>query len=461
MKKQTTIILFVLIILSISFTSCKKVGELKVTVKNAETGEKLEQANVKLTLGLSDISTKSTDLNGEAIFGDLDEGYYTIEVSYNEYATSKGDFQVDKGKTTDAVISLTELNPTLTITSPSNSEAWKRGTSHDITWIFSDLEGNVKIELYNNQVLDDVIESNTECDGSYTWNIPANQAEGTKYKIKISSLENTGIYDESDNMTFITLENNFIVEMIAVTGGSFEMGCGTGQSDCSGVEAPVHTVTLDDFSISKYEITNQEYADFLNAYGSSTVISGEYAGETMIEESSGYTDFGLHNNSGTWEPVTGYENHPVICVTWFGANEFCQYYGGKLPTEAEWEYAARGGTNYTDYYLYSGSDNIEDVAWYDSNSGNATHEVGTKIANQLGIYDMSGNVWELCSDWYNGYYYYSSPTDNPTGPSSGSYRVLRGGGWNYYATGCRSAYRYRVNPAGSYEYLGFRIARSQ
>ena len=126
----------------------------------------------------------------------------------------------------------------------------------------------------------------------------------------------------------------------------------------------------------------------------------------------------------------------------------------RLPTEAEWEYAARGG-NQSSHYKYSGSDNIHDVAWYDDNSGSSTHAVGTKSPNEFGIYDMSGNVSEWCSDRYGDYS--AGAQTNPQGPSSGSFRVLRGGSWDYDAGYCRVSYRGSLDPDyGSYSY-GLRL----
>ena len=130
----------------------------------------------------------------------------------------------------------------------------------------------------------------------------------------------------------------------------------------------------------------------------------------------------------------------------------------KLPTEAQWEYAARGG-NRSRGYKYSGSNNIDDVAWYESNSGRHTHAVATKQPNELGIYDMSGNVWEWCSDWY-GDYDSSSQTD-PQGASTGSYRVLRGGCCSYAAENCRISNRDGYAPGSRDSLIGFRLALAQ
>ncbi|MCX8472399.1 MAG: formylglycine-generating enzyme family protein [Sediminibacterium sp.] len=156
---------------------------------------------------------------------------------------------------------------------------------------------------------------------------------------------------------------------------------------------------------------------------------------------------------------TGNLQRPVEQVSWDDCQSFItklnQLTGRtyRLPTEAEWEYAARGGNN-SDSYYYSGSDNLSTVAWYGSNSGSTTQTVGTKIANQLGLFDMSGNVWEWCSDWYG--IYSSSAVTNPTGPISGESRVERGGGWSYFG-GCRVSFRNNFTPGYRSAGLGLRL----
>jgi len=178
----------------------------------------------------------------------------------------------------------------------------------------------------------------------------------------------------------------------------------------------------------------------------------------------------LPKNSGTqlWETILPFfigDNLPVERVVWNDVQEFIQRLNKKtgqhyrLPTEAEWEYAARGG-NKSHGYKYAGSNNIGDVAWYRKNSRDKTHIVGQKQPNELGIYDMSGNVWEWCSDWYGRKYYKNSPQNNPQGPTTGTFRVNRGGGWYSRSVHCRVANRSSWYPGLRYDYRGFRLALS-
>ena len=165
----------------------------------------------------------------------------------------------------------------------------------------------------------------------------------------------------------------------------------------------------------------------------------------------------MGSNPSNWKG----DNLPVENVSWNDCQTFLRKLNAmtgknfRLPTEAEWEYAARGG-NRSRGYQYSGSNVLSDVAWY---SGSKTHNVGTKAPNELGIYDMSGNVWEWCQDWYGDYHGYSQT--NPTGPSSGSKRVVRGGSWIYFAWCCRVADRTDYAPGIRNNDLGFRLALSQ
>ena len=231
------------------------------------------------------------------------------------------------------------------------------------------------------------------------------------------------------NQTFTV--NGVSFTMIAVEGGTFQMGATSEQgSDAESDEKPVHSVTLSDYYIGETEVTQELW----------TAVMG--------------------NNPSYYKG----NNKPVEQVSWNDCQKFItklnQLTGKnfRLPTEAEWEYAARGGKK-SKGYKYSGSNTIDDVAWYTNNSGSKTHDVKTKQANELGIYDMSGNVYEWCQDWYGSYS--SSSQTNPTGSSSGSYRVYRGGSWGNYARGCRVSDRNYDYPGVSSRNIGLRLSLFQ
>ena len=257
------------------------------------------------------------------------------------------------------------------------------------------------------------------------------KAETTYYYRIIT--DTGGVTFESETRTFETnIPNTFTVngvsfEMVYVEGGSFDMGATSEQgSDAYDWEKPVHRVTLSDYYIGKCEVTQELWEEVMGSNPSN---------------------------------FRGAQN-PVESVSWNDCQNFIKKLNSltgrtfRLPTEAEWEYAARGG-NQSSHYKYSGSGNIGNVAWYYNNSGSSTHAVGTKSPNELGIYDMSGNVWEWCSDWYGGYS--AGAQTNPQGPSSGSYRVLRGGGWYYNARYCRVSLRCRNDPDSSNSGNGLRL----
>lgn len=249
---------------------------------------------------------------------------------------------------------------------------------------------------------------------------------------------------------------------VFVQGGTFTMGCTSEQgSECQEDEKPDHQVKVNSFYLDKYEVTNAHFCSFLNEEGNKTE-----GGKTWLDISSEYCN--IEVESGNYRPKSGYVNHPVVEVTWYGAAAYCKWRSKKtgkkyrLPTEAEWEYAARGGSK-SKNNKYAGSNDPGSVAWYSENSGSKTHEVGKKSSNELGLYDMSGNVWEWCSDWYDGNYYANfsgSVANNPKGPSGGDYRVLRGGSWSSYTGLCRVSLRGRDIPNGSYSNLGFRCLRA-
>lgn len=263
-------------------------------------------------------------------------------------------------------------------------------------------------------------------------------------------------------LTLISLSIAFAAEMVLVQGGEFTMGDTLNKG--SEFEKPAHRVRLSDFYIAKYELTFDEYDVFCEATGR----------EKPIDDKGGPR-----------------RNKPAMHVSWYDAVEYCNWRslqegltpsytingpsvswnfdadGYRLPTEAEWEYAAQGG-NQSLGYVFSGSNQANDVAWYWDNSGRETHPVGQKQANELGIYDMSGNVWELCWDWYEdaSYYKYSNALGtivNPRGPESSSVgrRIARGGSCASFEIFLQPFKRYSIWPA--YKMgggIGLRLART-
>ncbi len=247
-------------------------------------------------------------------------------------------------------------------------------------------------------------------------------------------------------------------EMIFVEGGTYAIG----QKNPSLITDKIFPVTLSSFYISKYEITNAQYCEFLNARGSNIC---DYQDMAMVKQSDQYynQDWGIHYKEGNWVPVEGYENYPIIFVNWFGASEYCKWAGGRLPTEAEWEYAARGG-NKSKSYEYSGSNSLSQVGWYYSNSGKKTHRVGLKQPNELGIYDMSGNVREWCEDEFDSRFFDKITEDNPCNRGLDYKKSVRGGSFDYLQHRMvvykRRNY-YNNTGYNSYEYndVGFRMVK--
>jgi formylglycine-generating enzyme required for sulfatase activity len=241
---------------------------------------------------------------------------------------------------------------------------------------------------------------------------------------------------------------------VPVAGGCFLMG--NGFSDGYHLENPVHEVCLDGFSIARFDVTVGEFKHFVAATGyRSEAEQGD--GCYVYDGSSWQKDAAASwRNPG----FTQDDRHPVVCLSWNDAVSYAKWLSAvdnrnyHLPTEAQWEYAARGGGRIE---RYAGGDDVEAVAWYSANSGGSTHPVGLKKANVLGLYDMSGNVWQWTADWYGERYYRDSPKNNPQGPVSGTKRVFRGGSWFYDARGVRASYRDFAVPVYRSSYLGFRL----
>jgi hypothetical protein len=277
-------------------------------------------------------------------------------------------------------------------------------------------------------------------DGGNTWQGPLTSVTGDVGKGQAAANNKSIIWDVLKEPGFSQLKGENIqfkiivfystiddIEMVWIEGGSFMMGSKEGADD----EKPVHEVNLKGFYMGKYEVTQAQWQKVMG------------------------------NNPSKF---SGCPKCPVEWVSWEEIQVFIKKLNtqtGKsyrLPTEAEWEYAAKGG-NKNSLFKYAGSDNIDEVAWYHGNANDKTHPIGTKKANALGLYDMTGNVWEWCSDWYDENYYQYSKKNNPTGGLTGDYRVLGGGSFSLIAHNCRPTYRGYSKPYGRDDSIGFRLAQ--
>ena len=249
--------------------------------------------------------------------------------------------------------------------------------------------------------------------------------EDTIHSVVLKEKQQAETYTQATNTERLSTDYNGI-KMVSVPAGCFQMGSNKGDSD----EKPIHRVCLSAYDIGKYEVTQAQWQKIMG------------------------------NNPSYFKG----RNKPVEKVSWDDVQGFIRKLNqqtGKnfrLPTEAEWEYACRSGGR---DQKYCGGNNLNSVGWYSDNSGRKTHDVGQKQANGLGLYDMSGNVWEWVEDWYGDDYYSNGPSNNPHGASGGSFRVFRGGSWYNFASFLRSANRFRSSPDNRFYYLGFRLARTR
>gem|GEM_PF-1347138 len=241
------------------------------------------------------------------------------------------------------------------------------------------------------------------------------------------------------------------IEAVYVPGGSFRMGSANGDSD----EDPVHTVRVDSFYIAKTETTFAQYTPIAKERALNYPDDDGWGeGDRPVIHVSWYDAVAFCNALSEWDGLTPAYTIRGTNVTWNRSAN-----GWRLPTEAEWAYAGRGGAAGRDT-RFAGSNNADDVAWYSANAGRRTQPVGRKQPNELGLYDMSGNVHEWVWDWFGEEYYSASPASNPTGPSTGDRRVFRGGEWYHDEAVLRISNRAKNTPDFDNNFVGFRVARN-
>jgi len=401
--------------------SLSKYETIEETITVKETGTNtfsynLEKRTVILTINTIP-SSAEVYINNEKLSGNTREvspGRYKIEVKKDGYFADSRTIDVVKGN---------EVTKNFTL---------KQKTGK-LKFVVQPMEAKITLKKAGQSI-------DSWTGSKYKSNLPVGEFEitaslsGYKNQTKKSIIE----LDKTAQMN-ITLEKGSDVpdNMVFVQGGTFQMG-------------DTHSITLSDFYIGRHEVTQKDWKELMVSNPSS------FKGDNLpVEKVSWYDAVEFCNKKSRTEGLTP-------CYTGSGKNTKCNFSanGYRLPTEAEWEYAARGGTQ-SKGFKYSGSNNIDEVAWFQRNSENKVHPVGEKKPNELGIYDMSGNVWEWCSDWYDGQYYKNSSTHNPKGPESGKGRVLRGGRWNTREHEYKITFRNYEYPLTKIGKLGFRIVKTQ
>ena len=363
--------------------------------------------------------------------GSLKEGMHLVEAKKNGYRSQQKTIQLSQQQKLD--VSFGELVAILGNLSvnykPFGADVYVDGKKlGQSPRVFNGLlVGNHQVEVRKDGYATDK-KSVTISEGqtaSISGTLSSNTASSSNGYASNSSVSSGG------NEISIPVKNGITIDMVKVEAGTFMMGATSEMQNPWDDEKPVREVILtNDYYIGKYEVTQSLWQAVM----------------------------------GTNPSYFKGDNLPVEQVSWDNCLEFIRKLNSltgrkfRLPTEAEWEYAARGGKK-SRGYQYSGSFNISDVAWYNGNSGNKIHPIGMKQANELGVYDMSGNVNEWCQDWYGSYV--SSSQTNPLGANSGSFRVCRGGSWYFGTVNCRSSFRSRGNPDTRSRYLGFRLVLSE
>ena len=363
--------------------------------------------------------------------GSLKEGMHLIEAKKNGYRSQQKTIRLSQQQKLDVAIGeLVAILGNLSVNyKPFGADVYVDGKKlGQSPRVFNGLLiGNHQVEVRKDGYATDK-KSVTISEGqtaSISGTLASNTASSSNGYASSSSVSSVG------NEISIPVKNGITIDMVKVKSGTFKMGATSEMLNSCVDEKPVHKVILtNNYYMGKYEVTQALWQEVMGSNPS--YFKGD--------------------------------NLPVEQVSWNDCQEFINKLNSitgrkfRLPTEAEWEYAARGGKK-SRGYQYSGSSNISDVAWYTDNSGSKTHPVGTKQSNELGLYDMTGNVWEWCQDWCSSYV--SSSQRNPTGAVSGAGRVYRGGSWNSVAVSCRSSYRGNHIPGARNYYLGLRLVLSE
>ncbi|MDE5762709.1 MAG: SUMF1/EgtB/PvdO family nonheme iron enzyme, partial [Bacteroidales bacterium] len=410
-----------------------KFASIQGKVTDKETGEPLSYATIEIQPGGKPVGQyEQTAEDGTYIIKNLKAGIYTIQAEKYEYQDyTQENVKLVAGQTTTLDVEI-EVEEGMELQIEDDY-------GHSIEELICGIEGSFRLYNNGNRKGKWSIEYDADCIAEISpasGTIDAYSSETITVKKKLLKEDKKTVITiktkNEDLQLPVAIKGFKEMEVVYVTGGELEMGATEEQGDDANEERekPVRTIRLDSYYIGKYEVTQAQWLAVM-----------------------GQDRYGRDYEYGKGD------DYPVYYVNWSDAQEFCKKLSeatGKkyvLPTEAQWEYAARGG-NKSQHYKYAGSNDIDEVAWYEGGDFAMAHPVGQKKANELGIYDMSGNVAELCSDWYGKYD--EKDTENPQGPAEGygSSRVMRGGGYESGANSCRVSYR---SEDGWARWIGFRV----
>jgi len=372
---------------------------------------------VKTTAGaevsLDNSSRGVADASGQLTVSEVAPGVHAVRIA----APGKKDFSqtvnVSSGQETRVEAALADLPGSILVRTTPGAEVSLDNSSRGVT----DTSGQLTVS----EVAPGVHALRIAAPGKKDFSQTVNVSSGQESRVEAA------LFDLGPTTGEVRENPKDGLKYVSVPPGTFMMGCSPGDNVCYDDEKPLHRVTISKgFLMGQTPVTVGAYKRFAGATG---------------REMPGAPNF----NTG-WAN----KNMPIVNVTWDDAQAYCGWMGGRLPTEAEWEYAARGGSTETRY------GNLDEIAWYNQNDGNQAQDVAQKRPNGFGLYDMLGNVWEWVSDWYDDHYYQASPAQDPQGPVGGQLRVLRGGSWISNPGFVRVSNRYRYYPAYRNNVIGFR-----